>query len=81
MSHSYNKSDGTFPHKKDGGVLGNQNPAGYNRKMAKSKALKKISSYIGIGKSHERWSEALKDFKDNPPKMKKLSDGSGYTSK
>lgn len=41
MSHSYTKSDGTFPHKKDGGVLGKQYKAGHNKKasLAKSQAL------------------------------------------
>lgn len=40
MSHSFNKSDGTFPHKKDGGVLG------YPSKGAKSKAVEKSKSKI-----------------------------------
>lgn len=75
MSHSFNKSDGTFPHKKNGGVLGKQHPAGYNKEKALSKA-----KHVGLGKSHERWTEALAEVKNAPRTKGKKLDG-GHTFK
>ena len=63
MSHSYNKSDGVFPHKKDGGVLGHPSKGAKSKALAKAKDEKKIQHFKDI-KEHVSGGKKSGGFND-----------------